>query len=219
MKLVLLAFFVVMMGNGCSRGFHRESLRESLASPQAEAEITDDEVGEVLAKKAQLPNSFRLGVFFRELPERWKSEEKELFLALKIPTMAAAFAVHPDLVGEGDFLGVRRAAARQGADALLVINGIEEVKRSPNGLAATYLLLLPSFFVKGIEVEALFLSRALLWDVRNSFLYLGAEAESEATQSFAPFAEVKGFLAENRRRSLARLTEELGRQASAMRAL
>jgi len=218
MKLVLSAFLILALVSGCS-GFHRERLRESFPSSGAKVEITDDEVGEEFTKKAQLPNSFRLGVFFRELPERWKSEEKELFLALKIPTMAAAFAVHPDLVGEGDFLGVRRAAARQGADALLVINGIEEVKRSPNGLAATYLLLLPSFFVKGIEVEALFLSRALLWDVRNSFLYLGAEAESEATQAFAPFAEVKAFLAENRRRSLARLREELGRQASAIRAL
>jgi hypothetical protein len=218
MKLVLSAFLILALVSGCS-GFHRERLRESFPSPGAEAEITDDEVGKELAKKAQLPNPFRLGVFFQELPERWQSEEKELFLALKIPTMAAAFAVHPDLVSGGEFLDLRRAAAQQGADALLVVNGIEEVKRSPNGLAATYLLLLPSLFVKGIEVEALFLSRALLWDVRNSFLYLGAEAESEATRSFAPFAEVRGFLAENRRRSLARLTEELGRQANAIRAL
>jgi hypothetical protein len=42
--------------------------------------------------------------------------------------------------------------------------------------------VLPLLFVPASQAEALFLARAAMWDVRNEFLYLTAEAESVKKQ-------------------------------------
>lgn len=172
-------FLVLLVLSGCSRGFHREELRAGLEGPV----INDQAVAEEFRKSAQLPKPFRLGVYFKEIQggTRWKVEEKEIFHSVALPPgeVSAVFPISEELVPTQDFRSVRLAAARQGADAVLVVSGVEELKQSPNGWAATYLLVLPMLFARGIDQESLFIARALLWDVKNSFLYLGAEAESE----------------------------------------
>ncbi len=186
MKIVLLLSLLLV---GCSHGFNAVKMRdEKTTTPQ----ITDESVKEAFQRKPQLPKPFRVGVYFkasRTRPDersqdwRWTDKDKDAFLALAetisdTGEVADIFPISSEIAGSDDLRSLRYAAAQHGADALLVVSGSEEIDQSPNGWAATYLLVLPMLFVPGTELEALFTARATLWDVRNEALYLSAEAES-----------------------------------------
>jgi hypothetical protein len=47
-------------------------------------------------------------------------------------------------------------------------------------------LIAPALFVPGSEVDTLFLSSASMWDVRNEYLYLTAEAEETVHDTYVP---------------------------------
>ena len=92
------------------------------------------------------------------------------------------FAISDATVASDDLPAIRVAAARHGADAVLVVSGADEVKHTGNGWTLAYLAILPMAFAPGNEVDVLFIAHAEMWDVRNEYLYLAAEAESEARQ-------------------------------------
>lgn len=214
-KVILLSVFLVSCS---SKGFHRESLRGSLDTPQ----VSDQAIADEFAKVAQLPKPFRLGVYFKRLEgeqdlalSRWREEDREVLYGMDFPKeeVKAVFPISEELVVSPDFRSVRLAGAKQGADAVLVISGAQKVNHSPNELASTYLLLFPLLFVKGTEVESLFLARALLWDVKNGFLYLGAEAEAEKSWDRPlAFPKTKELILSARREALEKLKLELVRQ-------
>jgi len=216
-KIFLLLFLL----SACSSGFHREDLRSSLRDAPV---VTVEEVGLELAKRPQLPRPFRLGVYFKEpIPghegerklARWSEEERWILQGVSLPAeeVSQYFRVSPELVQSPALGDVRKAAARQGADAVLIISGAQETNLRPNLLSSFYLLLLPVFFVNGTEMETYFAARASLWDVRNEYLYLGAEAESERAAA-RPRASLnrETFLLKTRVEALERLKVELTRQ-------
>lgn len=120
-------------------------------------------------------------------------------------------AVFPILTAvSGDMDSVRVAAARQRADAVLVISAASETVTNPNGLAFGYALVLPLFFLHGTDVETLYYTRASLWDVRNEYLYLAAEGEGRAKNS-RPFTATheREQIEEARGKSLENLCQQL----------
>lgn len=186
MKFILLLSLFL---GACSHGFNAVKMREESLPPM---QITDDSVKDAFKRKPQLPKPFRVGVYFKE-PRvnrserghawRWTEKDKDSFFALAeticdTGEVADIFPILPEIPGTDELRSLRLAAAQHGADALLVINGAEEVDQTANGWSATYLLVLPMLFAPGNDVEALFTARATLWDVRNEALYLSAEAES-----------------------------------------
>ena len=79
------------------------------------------------------------------------------------------------------------AAARAGADAILIVNGVSDLDRYNNPLGFTYFLLITPFFVPGTEANGLFMVSASMWDVRNQYLYLSSEAEGSAKETRPAF--------------------------------
>jgi hypothetical protein len=77
---------------------------------------------------------------------------------------------------------IHRAAARYGADAVLIVDGAGAVERSNNAKAWLYATLLGAYLASGTECDALFLIRGSLWDVRQDRLFLNQEAEGKARQ-------------------------------------
>jgi hypothetical protein len=118
----------------------------------------------------------------------WRGEDKDALLMLETPLrekgiVSQMFTITGSTVQGTSLRSLRVAAARHGADALLVVTGGEAIDRYNNILGAFYVLLLPMAVVPGTELEALFMVSGALWDVRNGYLYASAEAEATAHQT------------------------------------
>lgn len=188
--IVLLAIAITACTS--SRGFDRGSLRNQLVSQK---QVTEADIKKVFDLKPQLSMPFKLALYFS--PIRWgnwgwlgedKNKLLELGADLKAKHIVSEMFVLNDALLEGsDNKAIRLAAARAGADAVLIINGISDIDRYNNALGASYFLLVTPFFVPGSEADAIFMINASMWDVRNQYLYLSVEAESSASETRPAF--------------------------------
>lgn len=107
---------------------------------------------------------------------------------LIIKNIISDIFVLSDSILEGtDNKAIRLAAARVGADAVLIVNGVSSIDRYNNALGGTYFLIITPFFVPGTVADGLVMINAAMWDVRNQYLYLSAEAEGTAKQTRPAF--------------------------------
>jgi hypothetical protein len=190
-----------------SKGFNRGELSEQIG---LQAPVTKEaEIKEVLEQKPNLPKPFRLGIYFKPQPYgkkladsqdwRWTEADKELLESvlkdLKAQgTVSEAFPILDSLVDAdsrylargSDVKAIRVAAAKQGADAVLIVTGVAAQDRYLNKMGWSYILVAPALFVPGSEVDTLFMANAALYDVRNEYLYLAAEAESTVHHRYIP---------------------------------
>jgi hypothetical protein len=195
----LAVFTLALTACGGSSGFEQAALRDTNASKQPE--INESDVAAAFALRPQLPKPYRVGVVFRPIgrnapepdsdkPWRWDIEHKNALLKLRKSLRASGevtdvFAIDAHTVVGDDLRAIRIAAARHGADAVLVVSGEDVAEHGTNAWAASYVALLPLLFAPGSELDVTFTAHAELWDVRNEYLYLSAEAESETHQQRA----------------------------------
>jgi hypothetical protein len=220
---------VLVVLSGCSHyGFNRGELRAQL---NGAAVVDDAAIARALALKPQLPQSFRLGVYFaeprvyRDAPDwRWTEQDKTKILSAASSLKASheasdVFVLSSATVSAEDLPSLRLVAAQHGADALLLIKGINDVDRHSNGWAWSYALIAPVFFVPGTVIDSLFLAQAVMWDVRNGFLYLTADAESEKRQTRpAAFTNTRKVSDQARIDAVDKLRDELARQLQGLAA-
>jgi hypothetical protein len=143
-----------------------------------------------LELKPQLPSPFNIAIYFAPSNRDWNwlSEDKNTLLEigseLKSKNIISNVFIIGDAIMEGtNNKAIRLAAARAGADAVLIIKGVSDIDRYNNILGPTYFLLLTLYFVPGTVIDSLFMVNASLWDVRNQYLYLSAEAEGFAKET------------------------------------
>lgn len=193
--LVLLFLFMGSVLGCASKGFNRGELREQVGV--VKPEYNDKEIKDEFSKKSNLPRGFKLGVYFKSPSSaknasnnwRWTEQDKSVLedIAKDLKSEGIASDVFPilgSLVADEDIKSLRLAAAKHHADALLVIGGAGQIDRYINRWGWTYALILPTLFVPGSEADTLFITTASLWDVRNEYLYLSAEAESTVKNTY-----------------------------------
>lgn len=78
-----------------------------------------------------------------------------------------------------DLKSIRLAAAKHGADAVLLVKGVAQVDNYVNAGAIFNLLIIPGFVVPASHSDALLMVRGAMWDVGNEFLYVSVDAEGE----------------------------------------
>ncbi|MCB0406733.1 MAG: hypothetical protein KDD34_00940 [Bdellovibrionales bacterium] len=210
---------------GCSskgKGFNRGELKKQIGVVNP---VTDDaEIAKTLKRKSNLPKPFKLAVYFKNPVQsrvanpawRWSEEDKEALLQMieKLKSEKVVSQVFPiinSLVQEEDIKSVRMAAAKHGADAVLIFSGIADVDRYINHWGWTYILLAPALFVPGSKADTLFLANASMWDVRNEFLYITAESEGIDENTYiAAFGENDKFLIEKaKKNALNKLADQI----------
>lgn len=181
---------------GCaSKGFNRGELKEQIGV--IKPKYDDNEIKEAFTKKPNLPKPFKLAVYFKSPRRskgmdgewRWTEQDKalleEIGKELKAEGVVSdVFPIMGSLVADEDLKSLRLVAAKHHADALLIVGGVGQIDRYINNWGWTYALLVPAFFVPGSEADTLFLSNASLWDVRNEYLYLTAEAEATTKKTY-----------------------------------
>jgi len=218
-----LVFVILVAACGGSAGFQQAAPRPPVSTATAPV-IDDDQVERAFELQAQLPKPYRLGVLFRETTTgtgddarawRWEPEHRaQLLKALEAlegkGEIGTVVSIARAAVTSDDLHAIRVAAARQGLDAVLVVTGSDTVERDMNGWATTYLAVLPMLFAPGSELRVDFTTHAELWDVRNEYLYLAAEADARAEQARAiPYIDEEEASAKAQTESLGLLVHEL----------
>jgi hypothetical protein len=198
-KCLVVVLACILSACATSRGFDRGALRTEIGGQRT---VTEDDIRKALELKAQLPRPFKLAVYFSTSKNRpyyygggrweWLGDDKDKFITALSPlrtqgVLSDLFVISDATLEGTDNRAIRLAAARAGADAVLIINGISDVDRYNNALGATYALLVTPFFVPGTVADGLFMVNAALWDVGNQYLYLSAEAEGTARQTEPAF--------------------------------
>lgn len=226
MKLMTIVFVSIFLTACSSKGFNKEALRQELQSGESR-QVTDEEIKKVFELKPQLPKPFKVGVYFvdnnhQNWDLRWNSEDKETIMQLeqelkKSGEVSKLFLINESVVNGRDLKSIRLAAAHHGADALLMISSTSATEQYQNAAALSYILLLPMLFVPGTVTDALFITRAALWDVRNEYLYMAVESESFKRKKAAPISS-NGHeeLKKAKKDSMNGLRSEILRMASEM---
>lgn len=222
-KIFILSTILILAGCATSKGFNRDALREQL---NGKSEMSDNDIGKK-APKTQLPKPFKVGIYFQEPSNKgqenlweWEAADKKKILSTvekfaKGGEISKVFAISPANVSGTDLKSLRAVAARQGADALIVVSAVNDVDQYTTEWAWTYVALFPALFVPASVSDILFISRAVMWDVRTEFAYLTAESEVLINRKYpAVFRQDKKQTADAKNDSLSGLQTELEKRLS-----
>ncbi|HXH75197.1 MAG TPA: hypothetical protein VNJ08_09550 [Bacteriovoracaceae bacterium] len=167
---------------------------------------------------AKLPQKFNVAIFFRppvagNKDWKWNHEDKAKIFSTMEGLKGTRITRIFELVqtgDAGDYVALRKMAAQQGADALLLVQGLAEVDSSFNPWAFSYLAVAPLLFAPGNDVSSAFVSQALLWDVKKSFVHLGVQSEGEwSMKRPAAFRQQERAITKSREESLQALSSKL----------
>jgi len=224
MKNILILSVILLLVTSCAskKGFNRGALQDQLRVK--DVVVTDAEIAKVLKTKPNLKKPFKLAVYLKEPQNlyryshswRWSSEDKASLMDLSKDDslkdlVSNIYYINPSTVSGTDIKSIRLAAARHGADAVLVINGAGDIDKYNNKLGITYILLVTGFFVPGSVADSLFILNASMWDVRNEYLYFTAEAEAMETETYIPFLknEDKVIIDKTKKVAIGKLKKEI----------
>ncbi|MAY00069.1 MAG: hypothetical protein CMI08_12895 [Oceanospirillaceae bacterium] len=221
-KLLLILATMVLTSCATSSGFNRNQLWASLdESPQV---VTDADIQKALDAKPQLRPPFRLAVYteLNSWRTHWDAADKAAFALLAGRLKAAGIVsdvvyLNPTIVSEHKHDSIRLAAARTGADAVMIVNGTGAADRYNNAWGASYFLLITPFFIPGTVVDGIFMMSASMWDVRNDYLYLSAEAEGQVSETGSAFLlDSNTVINEAKTKAVEALVKEIENQLNQM---
>ena len=196
MKIIILPILALVL-SGCATGFNRQAVQERLEGQALE--INDADIKLALEKKSQIRFPIKVAVqmtaetYPYKRPEldgsdtdqwRWTVKDKEQIEVWAKDLIEAGIVsdmfVMSDVISQGsDVKSMRLAAAKHGADAVLLIKGVAQVDDYLNPAGILNLLIVPGFFVSGSNKDVLLMMKGAMWDVGNEFLYLSVDAEAE----------------------------------------
>jgi rhombotail lipoprotein len=192
--------WLLMAALGCagSQGLDHAALKQTLRQ----------DVERLIAQGSPAPNQtsrlvvpFTLGVYFTPanyLHRRfeWTDADKETLVAwgerLKREGVLSDILLLADSSVHGTTLNdIRLAAARYGADAVLIVDGAAAVDRYNNAKAAfAYWTILGAYLASGTHSDALVLLQGTFWEIRTRSLRFSVEAEGLA-ETVGPAAFVR----------------------------
>ena len=226
MKLLLLLLSTTILITSCatSRGINRDNLKREL---DEKTSINESQINQAQSTKAKLPKPFKVAIFFQEpsnseierIEWSWSDSDKE-----RIQKTVDTFKSNGEISGSfilnsksSDVKTLKKTAAKQGADALLVISGVNDLDKYNTDLGWTYAFVLPTLFVPATVSDIIFISRAVMWDVKYDFSYLTAESESLINRRYpAVFRTDKKQNIEAKEESIKGLQEELVKRINSL---
>lgn len=172
---------------GCGHGFDRVALHSRLRDDSFQ--INEAAIAKVMALKPQLQFPCNVAVYLKPSDScdwRWTAKDKEILkgwadLLRQDGIEVNLFMISDMFAGAGDLKSLRVAAARYGADVLLVIRGAEQNDRYENVASALNLTVVGGYVVPGSHCDSLFLMQAAMIDVGNEFIYASVESEGTAS--------------------------------------
>jgi hypothetical protein len=122
----------------------------------------------------------------RERIETWAEPLRKAGIVADMYVMSEMISTKSDLDS------IRLAAAKHGADVVLLVKGVAQEDSYVDGSSILNLLVLPGYVVPSSHRDVLFMMRGAMWDVGNECLYLSADAESEVRTRAPTFRVTEG---------------------------
>ena len=187
---------LILLINGCATGsFDRINLRSQLRSQlgiSGEKALDQSPGGEPLKLAVHFQRPLSRG----KLNKQWSWEPKDRAQVLRAlyqlksqKKIDQIIPLHDLIIEEYGVEKLQKLAKAQGADSLLLITANSAEHRYFNQWGLTYLLVLPAFFVKGSEVDHLFLVNASFWKIGQTRPFLSLDAEALEHRQYAFLAK------------------------------
>lgn len=218
MKLPLLVVIAcVAVGCSSSHGLHVDSLQEILRREAAQFEQENTQS----AARPIAPALPSLGLYvnptgFLRHGFEWTDQDRTVVLdwakeLVTSKTVAGANFVSQSSLKGNTLVELRTAAARYGADLLLVFDGAAAIDRYNNYKAALlYWTILGAYTADGTHSDALCLVKGTLWDVKSGSMLFQEEAEGRShTVGPAAFVDDDAMVLQARQQALSRLLEKV----------
>jgi hypothetical protein len=173
---------------GCVAGFDRSILASRLA--ENSLQVTDKSIEEVMALQPQLHFPCNIAVYLHPSEGceagRWTARDKLILESwgktLQQEGIAAnLFPISDMFVDKKDIGSLRLAAARYGADVLLIIKGASQTNSYLNPAAVFNLTIVGGFIVPASHRDSLYVIQGALVDVNNGYVYASAESEGQGS--------------------------------------
>ena len=201
LALFVITCLISFTMTSCSkRGFNKELLQDHIRDKPLELnKISEEDIKNAIEKKIEISTPIKLAIYFSEYKYysygthhssydwKWTIEDKESILKSITDLdnkniISDAFILKEVITDIDKVKGIRYAAAKAGADKVLIINGIFDMDFYGNGLGFTYVFLVTAFFVPGTISHGLFMVNATLWDVKEPIQYFSIENEGISKQ-------------------------------------
>ncbi len=209
---------VILTSCAGSKGLDRASLQEAL---RADTEQLLAQANPAPPQTSRLSVPFTLAVYLKprtylERRFEWTAADRETLTAwgerLKSDGILSNLLLLADSSVHGRGLNdIRLAAARYGADAVLIVDGAAAVDRYNNAKAAfVYWTILGAYLASGTQSDALVLLEGTFWEIRTQSLRFSVEAEALAsTVGPAAFVRDHDTVEQAKRQALAALGKRL----------
>lgn len=212
-KLTALMALLVLVG--CTTAPNRTSMQQELEETRL-VWVDDPDVFQVQQIRPQLPLPFRLAVVPPSLmhhdrygtPGETDGERREILAwgdKLRDAGIISELILIPEMLvthqgRNPEFCrDLRVAAARLGADAILVLRSVSDVSSYINPLGILDVTLVGMVVVPGHHKDALTIVEGMLLDNRNQYVYLTVSAEGSGS-TFGPLASIDAHPAVRRSR-------------------
>lgn len=199
---ILVGLLLMTLGCAGPAGFDRNAMLAVLRS-DSDADV-DQPAAAHPPSVTPFALPFKLALYFvdREVEPRhglhkiqWLGADKETLArwlkSLRDERIVSELFLLTDPTIRGrDVRMIRRAAARYGMDAVLIVDGVGSVDRFNNGYAVLYPTLVGAYFAPGTECDALVTVEGSLWDARAERLYF-SHTNDGAGKSVGPTMSVE----------------------------
>lgn len=218
--LTVMLLGVLLSGCAGSHGFDRDAMRAFLHPPE---DLAPKQLVTPPTNTQRLSLPFRLALYFvhTDIPAphplrkpEWVSADTDLLISRLAPLqqeqiLSDMFLLMDPTIRSQDMQMIRKAAARYGADAVLIVEGVGAVDRYQNGYAALYPTLIGAYMAPGTNSDALFIIQGTLQDVRSERRYETHKIEGQAhTVGPTMFVEDRQAIARAKQTAL----DELGQR-------
>lgn len=182
-SLKKVVLFAPLFLCGCAQGFDRAALQERLND--GSIQMPDEAIAAARAMKPQLRFPCRIAVYLQSSDRtewRWTNEDRAAMettakTLIQEGIASQVFPLPEMLAGKGDVKELRLAAAKCGADVLLVIHGAAQTDSYKNAASVFDLTIVGGFLIPGSNKDSLFMMEGILLDVDNGFIYAGVQSE------------------------------------------
>jgi hypothetical protein len=186
--------------------------------------VTEEHLKTSPSERPVLPKAYHVAVYFKKpegkakSPQEWKwtQEDKDQIMSAiksKKTKIGKVFELLELGAEKMDAKSLRIMASQQGADALLIVQGVSQVESDPNGMALTYLVIVPAFFVNGNHVDGSFVTQAVLWDVQDPYVHMGVQNEGDYSHNRPlVFRQIPRVIEKSKEESLNGLTAKLQKE-------
>ena len=190
MRILLFAVLLASIVGCFGDGFTRHSVNTRFED--SDYDVTEEEILEAMAKAPQVKYPASIAIALAGDAEKMNQEQKQALYTWGQTLVQDGIATdvnyihdlrihHSEDNDSGNLRTLRVAAAKQGADLLVVIGGDYEASKKQNFASILNITILGGFLIPGSTCKAEYTMKGIVMDVGNGYLYASTQSTGSST--------------------------------------